>query len=287
MPRIMIFDGAPQRSQERLVAHGGSTNTGMFSRALAHHGRGLDIMTINVADGERLPQGMSIADFDGVVVTGSPLNVYNAEPAVTRQLELAREIFEAGVPVWGSCWGLQLMTVALGGVVHKNPKGREVGVARGIEPTLAGVAHPLLAGRPSRFDALCSHEDEVATLPDGAVVLARNDVSDVQAAVIERDGKSVWAVQYHPEHEPATSAAIIESRAQRLIEEGFAASVEHMAEWVRDLREIEKNPGRRDLAWRYGLGPEVMRPEIRTREIGNWLAAKAMPRAAARAAAAL
>lgn len=283
--RIMIFDGAPQRSQDRLVAHGGATNAAMFSRALGHHGRDLDIMTINVADGERLPQGVSIADFDGVVVTGSPLNVYNVEPAVTRQLELAREIFDAGVPVWGSCWGLQLMTVALGGVVRKNPKGREVGVARGIEPTAAGAAHPLLAGRPARFDALCSHEDEVETLPEGAIVLARNDVSEVQAAVLERDGKSVWAVQYHPEHEPATAASILESRAHRLIEEGFAPSVEHMAEWVRDLREIEKNPARRDLAWRYGLGPEVMQPAIRTREIGNWLAAKVTPRAAARAAA--
>lgn len=287
MPRIMIFDGAPQRAQDRLAAHGSATNAVIFSRALAHHVRDLDILTINVADDERLPQGVSIADFDGVVVTGSPLNVYKAEPAVTRQLALAREIFDAGVPVWGSCWGLQVMTVALGGVVRKNPKGREVGVARGIERTAAGAAHPLLAGRPARFDALCSHEDEVETLPAGAVVLARNDVSEVQAAVIERDGGSVWAVQYHPEHEPATSAAILESRAARLVEEGFAPTVEHMAEWVRDLRAIGNDPGRRDLAWRYGLGPEVMEPAVRTREIGNWLAAKVVPRAAARAAAAV
>ena len=96
----------------------------MFERALSRHQQGLEFFSLNVADGERLPQGMAIGDFDGVVITGSPLSVYKPVPAVTRQIDLAREVFASGVPSYGSCWGLQLMTAALGGVVRAEPARR-------------------------------------------------------------------------------------------------------------------------------------------------------------------
>ena len=143
MPRIMIFDGAPAAAQQAFASHGGPSNAVLFEQALAHHTAELDCFTVNVADGERLPQGMSVGDFDGVVITGSPLNVYNDEPAVTRQIELAREVLGSGVPTWGSCWGLQLATVALGGVVRLNPRGREIGIA-GQEDTVGRHTHRLL-----------------------------------------------------------------------------------------------------------------------------------------------
>jgi GMP synthase (glutamine-hydrolysing) len=45
---------------------------------------------------------------------------------------------KTGVPVWGSCWGLQIATVALGGSVRRNPRGRELAIARAITVTEAG-----------------------------------------------------------------------------------------------------------------------------------------------------
>ena len=96
MARILIFDGAPAAAQANIATYGGRSNTELFTRAMALHARGIDAFTLNVADGERLPQGLGLADFDGVVITGSPLNVYKPEPAVTRQIELAREVFASG-----------------------------------------------------------------------------------------------------------------------------------------------------------------------------------------------
>src|ERR1051325_11135069 len=105
-------------------------------------------------------------------------------PAVTRQIEFARAAFAASVPVWGSCWGLQVATVALGGSVRRNPRGRELPIARAITVTGAGRTHPLLASRAPVFDALCSHLDEVETLPPNAEVLAGNELSAVQAIAV-------------------------------------------------------------------------------------------------------
>ena len=110
----------------------------MFERALSLHETGLDCFALNVADGERLPQGVALDDFDGIVITGSPLSVYQRVVEVTRQIELAHLAFESEVPTYGSCWGMQLMTAALGGAVRRNPQGREIGIARNIALTVHG-----------------------------------------------------------------------------------------------------------------------------------------------------
>jgi GMP synthase (glutamine-hydrolysing) len=286
MARILIFDGAPARSQQVIASHGGPSNTEMFERALSLHEGGLEPFSLNVADGERLPQGAALADFDGIVITGSPLSVYKIRPEVTRQIELAREAFGVGVPMYGSCWGLQLMTAALGGVVRLNPEGREVGIARNIAPNHAGSGHYLFSGKPTAFDALCSHQDDVATLPPDAVTLASNTVSQVQALEISRGASHFVGVQYHPEHTFATTAAIIEARQELMVAEGFAQSVEGLRSVIADLRALETDPCRRDIAWKLGVDKQVLDPRQRTAELGNWLRARALPRCAERAAAA-
>lgn len=285
MTRVLIFDGAPAASQAGLAAYGCPSNTQMFEGALARHVEGLDCFTLNVADGERLPQGVLLADFDGVVITGSPLNVYKDEPAVARQIALAREIFETGTPVWGSCWGLQLMTAALGGDVRRNPNGREVGIARNIQVTEAGRGHSLFAGKADAFAALCSHEDEVSRVPDGAVVLAANAVSAVQAMEVSRGACSFVGVQYHPEHTFATAAAIIDARRERLTAEGLARTPSDFDGVVSDLRALQADGTRRDASWRLGLEADVLDPVLRTLEMRNWIEAKVVPRRAARLAA--
>jgi GMP synthase (glutamine-hydrolysing) len=287
MARILIFDGAPAKAQRVIEAHGGPSNAAMFERALSLHQTGLDCFALNVADGEQLPQGVALDDFDGIVITGSPLSVYQRVPEVTRQIELAHRAFESGVPTYGSCWGMQLMTAALGGVVRRNPQGREIGIARNIALTVRGRDHLLFKGKADAFDALCSHQDEVATLPQGARVLAGNGISAIQAAEIDRGPQSFLGLQYHPEHTLATTAAIIAARMERLVGEGFARTLADMQVVVADLRALDADPGRGDLAWRLGLDRHVLDPLLRTAEFGNWLRAKVLPRRALRAAVAL
>jgi GMP synthase (glutamine-hydrolysing) len=233
---------------------------------------------LNIADGEPFPRGVALADFDGVMVPGSPLHVYDQTPFVARQVDFLRAAFAIGVPVWGSCWGLQVATVALGGSVRRNPRGRELGVARAITVTEAGRHHPLLASRPPVFDALCSHLDEIETLPPDAEILAANEISAVQAmAARTPQGGSFFGTQYHPEHTLLVSAALIELRASELVAEGFGERAEIVA-MAEDYRTLAAEPTRRDLIWRYGIAGEITDPVRRTTEIGNWLRTVVEPR---------
>jgi GMP synthase (glutamine-hydrolysing) len=61
--------------------------------------------------GANLPIG-GLASYDGVAITGSALNVYDRGPQIDPQIELAREVLKARTPLFGSCWGLQVITVA-------------------------------------------------------------------------------------------------------------------------------------------------------------------------------
>jgi GMP synthase (glutamine-hydrolysing) len=200
-------------------------------------------------------------------------------PCVTRQIDFARTAFAAGVPVWGSCGGLQLAVVALGGSVRRNPRGRELPIARAITVTDTGRAHPLLASRPAVFDALCSHLDEIETLPPNSRVLAANEVCAVQAIAAQTSGRgSFHGTQYHPEHTFAVSAALVEMRAAELVDEGLGASLSEIVAIAADYRALDAEPSRRDLIWRYGIAREIMDPVRRTAEIGNWLRTVVAPR---------
>jgi GMP synthase (glutamine-hydrolysing) len=272
MLRILIADGTPAAMQAEREPFGIPSNTLLFDAALRSQEPHVQCSSINVADGQDLPRGMALGDFDGLMYSGSPLHIYDQTPEVTRQIDFARAAFMARVPTWGSCWGLQLATVALGGSVRRNPRGRELGVARAITATAAGRSHPLLATRPSVFDALCSHIDELEQLPPGAEVLAQNELCSVQALAVELPSESIFfGTQYHPEFTLEVSAGLIEMRAGSLVAEGFGRDCAELVAMARDFRTLHAEPGRRDLAWRYGVGPEIMDPFRRTAEIGNWL----------------
>ena len=122
----------------------------------------------------------------------------------------------------------------------------------------------------------------MATLPPGATVLASNEVSAVQAATISDGSRSFWGVQYHPEFDFAAVAAIIAIRVERHLNEGLARSAEEVAGIVADFRDLSRDAARKDLAWRYGVGPDVLDPKLRTAEFGNWLTAEVLPAAARR-----
>ena len=286
MPRLLIVNCTADALLQRLAAQGARPYGTLFLESVSQHlpaGQSIDSFTLNVGDGESLPQGVQLGDFDGAWLSGSPLNVYRPEqPTVREQLDLARAIWNAGVPAFGSCWGLQLMTAALGGTVRLNPNGREIGVARRISATDAGRGHALYEGKRGAFDALCSHEDEVETLPAGAELLASNATSRVQAMAVRDGARSFWGVQYHPEFDFGSVAAIISLRAQRHLDEGLAGTAGEVDTIVSDFQALARGPVRKDLVWKYGLHADVLDAGLRTREFGNWLNTQVLPHAATR-----
>lgn len=225
----------------------------------------------------------SIAAFDAVFVTGSPLHVYDDAPEVRRQIALMRAVFASGTPSFGSCAGLQLAVAAAGGKVRAMPERMEAAVARRIVPTAAGRAHPLLAGRPAVWDAAAIHGDEVEELPEGATLLAGNGASPVQAAEIRHEHGVFWGVQYHPELAPGEIAAALRRQAGDLVAAGLATDEAVVERRAVLLDRLHRDPDDRAARWELGVDDEFAHEERRRVELINFIAAVPTLRSAGRA----
>ncbi len=280
--RILVIDGNVAEIRARLMAALGYDSGNGYARVLQRIDPALRVDIVVAADADpSLPPGVGLEDYDGVTMTGSALNIYNGGPPVMRQIELAKAVFAAGVPFFGSCWGLQVAVTAAGGEVRANPRGREFGFARRILLSDAGREHPLFAGKPAVFEAPCIHRDEIAALPPGAVVLADNDFG-LQAAFFKYGRGSFWGVQYHPEYDYVDIAAAALRYGSTLVSEGMFRDTSTLAAFAAELNALQMNPFDAPLLWKYGLGPAMRDETLRVLEIRNWLDAEVRPRASGR-----
>jgi len=272
MPRLLLMEGNVRKARERAATLGVETPGEIYRRALLEEAPGLDIDMIFGADPDAaLPAGRWWSDYAGFVISGSSLHAYDPEPAVSRQIELVRSAAEVGLPILGSCWGLQIAAMAGSGMVARNVDRAELGIARKISPTAEGRTHPLLAGRPAAFDAPCIHYDDVTVLPTGSVVLAANCHCPVQAAVIPLGRSEVWAVQYHPEFDLPHIAALLATYEGELANSPFFESPEAVRAHVADLLTATEAGAHSPAAWRLGLDSDVLDGPTRRTELRNWL----------------
>jgi GMP synthase (glutamine-hydrolysing) len=274
--RILVIDGNRAATREQQVAVGGEPTGEGYVRTL----QSLTAVSCDIvrpADGEvRFDPGSGLESYDGVAITGSALNVYEGGAHVERQIELARAVFAAGVPFFGSCWGLQVAVAAAGGRVRPNPRGREFGFGRRIELSEAGRAHAMFAGKPHVFEAITVHRDDITELPAGACVLAENEMG-VQALELRHGRGTFWGVQYHPEYSFGEIAATALRYGTTLVEEGLFATPAELEAYVGELRALMRDPHDRRLTWKHGLGPALQEESVKLAELRNWLEGQVLP----------
>ncbi len=248
----------------------------MFLRKMVPHSK-LDVMFI--ADPEtELPQGDAIWDYDAYIWTGSNLTIYHDVPEVTRQIEFSRAVYEAGVPQYGSCWGVQMAAMAAGGEVKKNPNGREWSIARDITLTEDGRNHPMYTGKQSKFDGFIMHLDEVTRIPEGGKLLATNEHTYVQALAVKYPGGGeFWATQYHPEFTLYEMARLLIARKHYLVEEGFFDNEEQVEQLVAEMTKLSQNPDNAALRQKLNVGDDILDDAIRQAEVHNWLTHLVIP----------
>lgn len=163
------------------------------------------------AEAKALPK---VANYAGIVISGSPASAYEDLPWIRRLEGVVRECVERNIPLLGVCFGHQVVAQALGGTVERNPRGWEIGDPD-IELTEAGQADPLFDGVPARFSAIQSHQDIVTELPEGAVQLSRSALCEQQGFAL---GNNVRTVQFHPEMGPEHLKFILPPRRERILE---------------------------------------------------------------------
>ena len=122
-----------------------------------------------------------------IILSGGPKSVHvEGAPA------LDPAIYDLGIPIFGICYGVQLIAQQLGGTVGRGLRG-EYGRAK---VTREGES-PLLDGTPTEQDVWMSHFDAVTVPPEGFVCTA--STPDAPVAAMENATRRIWGVQWHPE----------------------------------------------------------------------------------------
>lgn len=162
--------------------------------------------SFNVKDGVFPPD---IYGFDGVMITGSPASVLDDAPWLARLLEVIKDAYAGGTPMFGACYGHQAIALALGGDVAANPEGWVFGLT---QSTITDRAD-WMDGLPHTFAQYGAHIEAVTRLPDGARVLSTSDACAVTGFQI---GDRVYTTQNHPEMTPAFIAALVDEYSDKL-----------------------------------------------------------------------
>ena len=267
---ILIVDGNEKNASSKYTEIGMPTQFEVYENVLKSLlDKDCNITILHPAcTNNYIPQGVGLGDFQGIVWTGSLLNIYDLGPPIDRQIELAKELFKKENKIFGSCWGLQILATAAGGTVRKNPKGLEAVIANNIIINREGLNHPLYKKKPKIFDSFCWHYDEVENLPSDTKVLSSNEKSKIQSMVFSRDKSEVWAVQYHPEFDPKWISGLMKQRKSLLLREGIYSSSKEFNELSSFLSDIGIYKDKKN---HLSISETILNSEIHTLEISNWL----------------
>jgi len=183
---------------------------------------------------KEVPEG----NWAGVIITGSPASTYDNEAWITKSEEFLKRAADRLIPLYGVCFGHQLLAQTFGGRVAKCLRGWELGTVP-VTQTKYAKQNPLFASVPEQFIAQMSHGDVVTELPPGAITLAQNDHWEYQAFMI---GDRIWGTQFHSEFTPQIVRDLIHSLTPVLPPEVFHQRPEGqpVREWL--LSTVQEAP---------------------------------------------
>jgi GMP synthase (glutamine-hydrolysing) len=141
---------------------------------------------------EIVPHTMPVAEMlarkpSGIILSGGPKSVH-VEGAPT----IDASVYGTGVPVFGICYGAQLVALQLGGEVARTGRGEYGRTALEVTGPSA-----LFVDLPVQQDVWMSHFDSIVAAPEGFVVTA--STADVPVAALEDRDRQIYGVQFHPE----------------------------------------------------------------------------------------
>ena len=129
----------------------------------------------------------ALGNVRGIVFSGGPKSVYDEDA-----FKCDKEIYNLGVPIFGICYGMQLVSNDFGGQILPGTT-KEYGRA----PINVLDDCLLFDGLPKLQDVWMSHGDHVARIPEGFKLAAKTS-NDIVAAIYNKE-KNIYCAQFHPE----------------------------------------------------------------------------------------
>ena len=211
--RIAVYDCV---SPDQLTEKYGPSGNHIL-RWLAPHAPEAELVRLDLPGGDALP---SPTDYDGVVISGSEKGVYDDTHWMNPLRQNLLDLRAAGTPVFGICFGHQIMADVWGGKAEKADTGFVAGVRRfGFDDAV--------------IPAYVAHQDQVTRQPPASRVTGAAGYCPIAGLAYDFPALSV---QFHPEYNRAFADDLITMFGDMLMsKEEISASRDSLEEPVDSL----------------------------------------------------
>ncbi|AUF83497.1 glutamine-hydrolyzing GMP synthase [Mesoplasma syrphidae] len=166
-----------------IILDYGSQYTQLLARRIREQNVLAEVVDFNLTKADLL----KYPNLKGIILSGGPASVYEENAYM-----VDKEILEAGYPVLGVCYGLQLITHLFGGTVEAATK-QEFGKAQLVIDDLSNI---LFDNVPNSKNVWMSHADHLTTIPNDFYQIAHSDNS---IAAIKHKNQNIYGIQFHAE----------------------------------------------------------------------------------------
>ena len=170
-----------------------------------------EFKTFNILDNEFPKDHL---ECDGWIVTGSPHGVYEDHSWIPTVSQLINNVYEANLPIFGVCFGHQLIAQALGGHVEKSEKGWGLG----LHTYQVNNKPDYMSNLSEEVTLNICHQDQVLRPPQGATVYAKSEFCENAGFYIK---DKVLTMQAHPEFLVDFTKALLAARRDVTIPKEF------------------------------------------------------------------
>ena len=150
-------------------------------------------------------------EFGLFVITGSKASVYDDESWIRELVQYIKGLDSQSIPVFGICFGHQIMALAMGCKVEKASKGWGVGIAS-TTITESGRA---LGFSGEVMNMIVSHQDQVVDISENAILISYSDFCPYFSV---RWSESLISIQGHPEWQKEYAKVLMDDRRDRIPE---------------------------------------------------------------------
>ena len=151
---------------------------------------------------------------DGWIVTGSPHGVYEEHSWIPAVSQLINDIYNANLPIFGVCFGHQLIAQALGGHVEKSIKGWGLG----LHTYKIDNSASYMGNLSEELTLNICHQDQVLQLPENSTLYASSEFCENAGFYIK---DKVLTMQAHPEFKVDFTEALLNARREVIIPKEF------------------------------------------------------------------
>ncbi len=189
--RILVVNGWTEDGEQDHVKAGCVLQKNIFSNLITKLKPNSTVDTFNSYNQEQY----KLSNYDAFMWTGGGGNIYEDNTHNLSQLDLCSSILNLNKPIWGSCWGMQVIVTALGKKVLKS-NNPEFGISKNIKIKNNILENSIYKNKNLIFDAPAHHYDIIVEIPDDFEVIAENNRC-IQS--IFSTSRNIFCTQYHPE----------------------------------------------------------------------------------------